>query len=110
MVDEEVDLAQDAPIEVWHSLLQALAGYQARPYPGQIHLVIGQDTADRPQDTPMPDIGVPYREYLSAWQGLAGGGLQVHHLPGGHRTMLTDPGVGTVAALLDTLTSGGTPC
>ncbi|MFJ1751917.1 amino acid adenylation domain-containing protein [Kitasatospora sp. NPDC088134] len=110
MVDEEVDLAQDAPIEVWHSLLQALAGYRARPYPGQIHLVIGQDTADRPQDTSMPDIGVPYRDYLSAWQGLAVGGLQVHHLPGGHRTMLTDPGVGNIAALLDTLTSGGRPC
>ena len=110
MVDQEVDLAQDAPIEVWHSLLQALAGYRARPYPGQIHLVIGQDTADQPQDTTMPDIGVPYREYLAAWQGLALGGIQVHHLPGGHRTMLTDPGVGTIAALLDTLTSGGLPC
>ncbi len=106
MLPQEVDLAADAPIEVWHSLLRALADYEPRPYEGPVHLVVGQDTVDLPAGAPMPETGVTYPEYLRAWRELAPGGFRVHRVPGGHRTMLTEPLVAHIAALVGTQTSG----
>lgn len=34
------------------------------------------------------------------WSGLATGGMSVHDMPGGHLTMLEEPGVGATAALV----------
>ncbi len=106
MLPQEVELAGDAPIEVWHSLLRALADYELRPYAGRVHLVVGQETAGLPEGVPMPETGVGYREYLRAWRESAAGGLVVHQVPGGHRTMLTEPLVVNVAALLETAWTG----
>ncbi|SEL58156.1 non-ribosomal peptide synthetase [Streptacidiphilus jiangxiensis] len=104
MAPGEAALVADAPIEVWHSLLAALADYQIRPYPGHVHLVIGQATADLPDGEPMPGLDVDHATYVARWRELAPGGLTVHTLPGDHRTMLTDPLVAQLAALLTELT------
>ncbi|MEV7098320.1 amino acid adenylation domain-containing protein [Amycolatopsis sp. NPDC051045] len=98
---DEAELVENAPIEVWHSLLTAMAGYQAEPYPGAIHLLVGQDAADGPAGEPMPGLDLDYRTYLDRWRELAGGGLTVHVVPGSHMSMLTEPNVREVAALLD---------
>ncbi len=108
MLPQEADLAADAPIEVWHSLLRALADYTPRRYAGRIHLVVGEETVDLPPGAPIPEFGVSAAEYLDAWRESAGGGLTVHTLPGGHRTMLTEPLVAHLAALLETADGEGT--
>lgn len=99
----EADLTVDAPVQVWHSLLAALADYSPRPYPGHIHLVIGRTAADLPPDQPIPGVDVGRAEYLARWRELALGGLTVHLVPGDHRTMLTEPLVRHVATLLEEL-------
>ncbi|WP_052442558.1 non-ribosomal peptide synthetase [Streptacidiphilus neutrinimicus] len=103
MATSEAALVADAPIEVWHSLLAALADYEIRPYPGHVHLVIGQESAELPQGEPMPGLDVDHATYVARWRELAPGGLTVHTLPGDHRTMLTDPLVAGLAALLTEL-------
>ncbi|MFB7504582.1 non-ribosomal peptide synthetase, partial [Streptomyces broussonetiae] len=49
MSPTEASLVEGAPIEVWHSLLAALAAYEVRPYPGHIHLVVGSEAAGLPR-------------------------------------------------------------
>ncbi|MFJ7212908.1 amino acid adenylation domain-containing protein [Amycolatopsis sp. NPDC098790] len=100
---DEAELVENAPIEVWHSLLTAMAGYRVQPYPGAIHLLVGQDAADAPDGEPMPGLDMDYRSYLDRWRELAGGGLTVHVVPGSHMSMLTEPNVHEVASLLDKL-------
>ncbi|WP_084701211.1 non-ribosomal peptide synthetase [Streptacidiphilus anmyonensis] len=104
MATSEAALVADAPIEVWHSLLAALADYELRPYPGHVHLVISQACAELPDGEPMPGLDVDHATYVARWRELATGGLTVHTLPGDHRTMLTDPLVANLAALLTELT------
>jgi thioesterase domain-containing protein len=103
MMPGEASLVEDAPVQVWHSLLAALAGYRLRPYPGRIHLVVGQESAELPDGVPMPGLDLDYRTYLERWRALALGGLSVQVTPGNHRTVLTEPLVGNLAALLDTI-------
>jgi thioesterase domain-containing protein len=96
----EADLAEDAPIEVWHSLLAALASYQIKPYPGHVHLIVGEESASLPPDEPVPGLDVSYPTYLSRWRELAQGGLTVWPTPGNHLTILSEPLVRDFAALL----------
>jgi amino acid adenylation domain-containing protein len=102
MLADEVDLELDAPIEVWHSLLRALAGDRPRRYAGPVHLVVGQDAAD--QSPHQVDCTSP--AYLRRWRDLAGGGLAVHRLPGDHRSMLTEPLVHNLVALVEAAQAG----
>lgn len=100
MSTSEADLADDAPIEVWHSLLAALASYQVKPYPGHVHLIVGEESASLPPDEPMPGLDVSYPTYLRRWRELAQGGLSVWLTPGSHLTILTEPLVRDFATLL----------
>jgi thioesterase domain-containing protein/aryl carrier-like protein len=101
MADSEADLAQDAPIEVWHSLLGALTDYRIRPYHGRIHLVVGRESTQLPDGVPMPGLDIDYRGYIARWQEFALGGLVIHVTPGNHRTILTEPLVHEFAAVLE---------
>ncbi|MFJ1768229.1 amino acid adenylation domain-containing protein [Amycolatopsis sp. NPDC088138] len=103
---DEAQLVENAPIEVWHSLLTAMAEYRVEPYPGAIHLLVGQDAADAPAGEPMPGLDMDYQSYLDRWRDLARGGLTVHVVPGSHMSMLTEPNVREVAALLDGIREG----
>ncbi|HEX6968973.1 MAG TPA: amino acid adenylation domain-containing protein [Micromonosporaceae bacterium] len=103
MSASEAALVENAPVEVWHSLLTALAGYQVRPYPGHVHLVVGEQAANLPEGEPMPGLDVDFRTYVERWRELALGGLTVHVIPGDHMSMLAAPLVRNLAALLDTI-------
>jgi amino acid adenylation domain-containing protein len=100
MTAGEAGLVENAPIEVWHSLLAALVDYRGRSYPGHVHLVMGTDTLDVPAGAPLPGIGVPYDTYVDRWRALAGG-LTVHVTPGDHMTILAEPRVHAFARLLE---------
>ncbi|ACU37467.1 non-ribosomal peptide synthetase [Actinosynnema mirum] len=100
MAPTEADLAHDAPIEVWHSLLAALADYEPRPHPGHVHLVVGSEAAAIPDGQPMPGLDVGFAEYVERWRELALGGLTVHVSPGDHMTILAEPNARAFADLL----------
>ncbi|GGS99118.1 MULTISPECIES: non-ribosomal peptide synthetase [Streptomyces] len=103
MSPTEAGLAQDAPVEVWHSLLTALAGYEPRPYPGRIHLVLSGLAAALPEDEPMPGLDVGRRAYVDRWRALARGGLTVHVAEGDHMSLMSEPLAARTAALLTTI-------
>jgi thioesterase domain-containing protein len=68
---------------------RAYRAYTPRPYPGRVTLF-------RARVQPLlgghrPDLG---------WGELAGGGVEVHVIPGNHVTLLREPGVRALAASL----------
>ncbi|MDT0437441.1 non-ribosomal peptide synthetase [Streptomyces doudnae] len=108
MSPAEAALVEDAPIEVWHSLLAALAGYEVRPYPGAVHLVVGSEAAGLPRGRTMPGLDVDYDTYVSRWREVAGGGLTLHISDGDHMSMMAEPRVTGIADLLTTIEAGET--
>ncbi|MFJ7151578.1 amino acid adenylation domain-containing protein [Streptomyces sp. NPDC100445] len=100
MSPAEAALVEGAPIEVWHSLLAALAGYEVRPYPGHLHLVVGSEAAGLPRGRTMPGLDVDYDTYVARWRELAGGGLTLHISDGDHMSMMAEPRVAGIAELL----------
>ncbi|WP_175408922.1 non-ribosomal peptide synthetase [Streptomyces sp. TRM64462] len=100
MSPSEAALVENAPIEVWHSLLVALSGYRVRPYPGHVHLVVGGVAAGLPEGEPMPGLDVDYRTYVERWRELALGGLTVHVTEGDHMSMMSERLMPKTAALL----------
>ncbi|MFJ4919554.1 amino acid adenylation domain-containing protein [Streptomyces sp. NPDC088725] len=103
MSPNEASLVDKAPVEVWHSLLTALADYQPRPYPGHVHLVVGTQAAGLPEGEPMPGLDADFRTYVDHWRALALGGLTVHVTEGDHMSMLAEPLVHRTAELLGTI-------
>ncbi|MEU2310120.1 amino acid adenylation domain-containing protein [Streptomyces misionensis] len=100
MSPAEAALVENAPIEVWHSLLAALAGYEVRPYPGHIHLVVGSEAAGLPRGRTMPGLDVDYDTYVERWRELAGDGLTLHISEGDHMSMMAAPRVSGIADIL----------
>ncbi|MFF5497676.1 amino acid adenylation domain-containing protein [Streptomyces aquilus] len=106
MSPAEAALVENAPIEVWHSLLAALAGYAVRPYPGHIHLVVGSEAAGLPRGVTMPGLDVDYDTYVERWRATAQGGLTLHISDGDHMSMMAEPQVTGIADLLAALERG----
>ncbi|MDT9685983.1 amino acid adenylation domain-containing protein [Streptomyces sp. TRM76323] len=106
MSPSEAELVENAPIEVWHSLLVALAGYRVRPYPGHVHLVVGSTAAGLPEDEPMPGLDVGYRTYVARWRELALGGVTVHVTEGDHMSMMSERLMPATAAVLAKIGTG----
>ncbi|WP_263976330.1 non-ribosomal peptide synthetase [Streptomyces sp. NK08204] len=100
MSPAEAALVENAPIEVWHSLLAALAAYEPRPYPGHVHLVIGSEAAGTPRGRTMPGLDADYDTYVARWGEVAEGGLTLHISDGDHMSMLAEPRVSGIAAVL----------
>ena len=100
MSPSEAALVEGAPIEVWHSLLAALAAYEVRPYPGHVHLVVGGEAAGLPRGRTMPGLDVDYDTYVARWREVAGGGLTLHISDGDHMSMMAEPRVRGIARLL----------
>ncbi|MBV2354022.1 amino acid adenylation domain-containing protein [Streptomyces sp. J2-1] len=109
MSPAEAALVENAPIEVWHSLLAALAGYEVRPYPGHIHLVVGSEAAGLPRGRHMPGLDVDYDTYVRRWREVAGDGLTLHISDGDHMSMMAEPRVTGIARVLDGLAAGSAP-
>ncbi|MER6108070.1 amino acid adenylation domain-containing protein [Streptomyces hirsutus] len=108
MSPAEAALVEGAPIEVWHSLLAALAAYDVRPHPGHVHLVVGSEAAGLPRGRTMPGLDVDYDTYVARWREVAGGGLTLHISDGDHMSMMAEPRVHGIAALLAGIEPTGT--
>ncbi|MGW7268246.1 amino acid adenylation domain-containing protein [Streptomyces sp. NPDC054842] len=108
MSPAEAALVENAPIEVWHSLLAALAAYEVRPYPGHVHLVVGSEAAGLPRGRTMPGLDVDYDTYVTRWREVAGGGLTLHISDGDHMSMMAEPRVAGIAELLAAIETGET--
>ncbi|MFJ8623283.1 amino acid adenylation domain-containing protein [Kitasatospora sp. NPDC093550] len=87
-------------LKVWRELAQATLGYRHRPFPGRMHLLIGDELAGGGHEVAS---GQPYREYLARWTELTPGGLEVHRVGGDHLGVLQPPHVAGLARLLDGL-------
>jgi thioesterase domain-containing protein/acyl carrier protein len=70
-------------------LLHAGWSYRPRPYPGRVTLFRAAD--DRPSRGADP---------FSGWRQVAGGGVEVHEVAGGHNTMMREPHVQSLSARL----------
>ncbi|QEU84360.1 non-ribosomal peptide synthetase [Streptomyces viridosporus] len=108
MSPAEAALVEGAPIEVWHSLLAALAAYEVRPYPGHVHLVVGSEAAGLPRGRTMPGLDVDYDTYVARWRETASGGLTLHVSDGDHMSMMAEPRVRGIAGLLTGIEESGT--
>jgi thioesterase domain-containing protein len=73
---------------IFHAHVQLASEYALRPYPGQITLF-------RPKDAPV-EVPTPVDR---GWGRLVGS-VKVHFVPGQHHTMVNEPNVQTLAALL----------
>ena len=70
--------------------LQAERDYVPRRYPGKITYFLGRDE----------EFEAPYDDNRLGWARFAGGGLDVHVVPGNHGTMREEPLVEHLAAEL----------
>jgi thioesterase domain-containing protein len=75
--------------EIEEANARAERGYVPKPYPGQVTLFWCSDWAFR-----------VFHDTRLGWSEVAGGGLEVHVVPGNHKTMWEMPNVGTVAEKL----------
>jgi thioesterase domain-containing protein/acyl carrier protein len=73
---------------------RALNRYAVRFYPGKITLMRAADIEETAGTRRNPTLG---------WQNLAGGGLEIHDVPGGHISMFEEPNVRTLAEELKVL-------
>ncbi len=69
---------------------EPLFAYEPRPYPGRLHLFIGDST-------PMG----PYLDPRMRWRALAADGADVRVVPGNHTDMLREPNVSVLARELN---------
>ncbi len=87
LVPAELDVAQARRfVLILRSDLRATQNYRLRRYPGRISFFKASETlADTPAD---PTMG---------WRGWAGGGVEVHLVPGNHANMMYEPHVAALA-------------
>jgi amino acid adenylation domain-containing protein len=74
---------------VFRANLEALLRYRPRPYGGRLTLIRAEDTAADSADG------------FHGWTALAGGGTEIHVLPGDHYSLLQAPQVAALSALLE---------
>ncbi|MEV0001820.1 amino acid adenylation domain-containing protein [Micromonospora sp. NPDC050980] len=99
-VDEaEAELGADWPVTMWTALLRAAAGYRPQPYRGPAHLLVTAEAAGAGPGRPSVVAGADGPAYERRCREMFPGALTVHHLPGTHRSMVTEPGVAAVADL-----------
>jgi thioesterase domain-containing protein len=74
------------------SRVAAVERYKVSPYPGKITLVRPREGAPANlRDTESPSLG---------WQAVAAGGVEIHTVPGSHKTMIEEPNVEALAEIL----------
>ena len=76
---------------VFRAHVQALADYEPAPYGGAVTVLAGK--------------AVPVADQSRGWTPLAGGGLDLHAVPGDHYTILRPPGLARCAAILESALS-----
>jgi len=78
-------------LQVEEAHKRALARYTVQSYPGKITLMRAADVRETVGTRRNPTLG---------WETLAGGGLEIHDVPGGHTSMFEEPNVRTLAETL----------
>ena len=78
-------------LEVEEAHKRALGRYTVGPYSGKITLMRAADVRETAGTRRNPTLG---------WGTLAGGGLEIHDVPGGHTSMFEEPNVRTLAETL----------
>ena len=73
---------------------RALGRYSVQLYPGKITLMRAAD---------VPETVGTHRNSTLGWETFAGGGLEIHDVPGGHISMFEEPNVGPLAETLKAL-------
>ncbi|MCZ7436791.1 amino acid adenylation domain-containing protein [Micromonospora sp. WMMC241] len=104
--EAEAELGADWPVTMWTALLRAAAGYRPLPYRGPAHLLVTAEAATAGPDRPSVVAGEDGPAYERRCREMFPGALTVHHLPGTHRSMVTEPGVAAVADLAAELLEG----
>jgi len=88
-------------VEVLRANLRALRGYLPGIYPGRVTLFRAADAT------------APHHDSTLGWGEIAAGGVEVHHVPGDHYSMLREPHVRTLAgkfrARLEAAVPGASP-
>jgi thioesterase domain-containing protein/acyl carrier protein len=98
LVDEGIDVPWLRRYrESLSARIAAGSRYRARPYPGRIDLF--RTTRSAPGEPPAESPGAAADPTLG-WSGIALGGVEVHWISATHQTMLLEPAVMDVAALL----------
>jgi thioesterase domain-containing protein len=80
---------------VFEPNLQALSTYQPQPYAERILLLLADEQIDKESSRPKSD-------FAPGWNELAPGKVEVHRLPGNHFTLVQEPNVEAVSALIKT--------
>ena len=70
---------------------RALWRYTVQPYPGKVILMRALE---------FEETGATRRNPTLGWETIAGGGLEIHDVPGSHYTMCEEPNVRTLAEKL----------
>ena len=88
----DIGLAQARRVlQVFKSHSQAINSYRLQPYPGRVTLFLASEgEVARSQD---PTLG---------WGELAAQGVDIHWVPGDHKTMIREPHVQVLAQQLQT--------
>jgi hypothetical protein len=73
---------------------RALGRYSVQLYPGKITLMRAAD---------VPETVGSHRNSTLGWETFAGGGLEIHDVPGGHISMFEEPNVWPLAETLKAL-------
>ncbi|MGC4808259.1 amino acid adenylation domain-containing protein [Micromonospora sp. DT233] len=96
--EAEAELGADWPVAMWTALLRAAAGYRPEPYAGPAHLVVSAEAATAGPGRASVVAGESWPTYERRCREMFPAAT-VHHLPGTHRSMVTDPDVAAVAAI-----------
>ncbi len=91
-------------VNLYWSLLQAVLNYVPQVYPGRLILFRATDEPGQgwyyyPAGMATPDDWHS-RDPEYGWGSLAGGGLEIHDVPGRHDTILKEPRVETLAEMV----------
>jgi thioesterase domain-containing protein/acyl carrier protein len=99
LMDETIDLPWILRYrESLYARIAAEARYRARPYPGRIDLF--RTSRVLPGEPPPPDAPAEADDPTWGWSEVALGGVELHWIAGSHQTMLLEPAVMDISALL----------
>ncbi|MFG2608426.1 amino acid adenylation domain-containing protein [Streptomyces sp. NPDC048514] len=99
VAEQEAALGADWPVAMWTALLRAAATYRPEPYAGPVHLLVSAEASGAGPGRPSVVAGEDPAAYERRCRELFPGALTLHHLPGTHRSMVTEPEVAAIAAL-----------
>ncbi|MFC5289945.1 amino acid adenylation domain-containing protein [Actinokineospora guangxiensis] len=74
-------------VRMWDECMEMMLTYDHRPYPGRLHLIIGDELAQGEHE--VTDNTQTYTDYLTRWRDLSDT-LVVHRTPGDHFSIIKD--------------------